>query len=578
MKKITEKLIQFFPYLIAIAFSIKATREPDIWWQIRTGEWILENGQVPKTDMFSNSVAGTEWINIKWGFEVLAAWISKLCGPECVFMLQILASVGIVFFLKKIFSLFNIKNIFSNAITLFITFLLIEYRIIGRPEMTTHFLFVVYLFVLYHHFKNPASKLIWALVPLQIFWTNMHEAYGLGIILIGIFMSAAWVEFFKEKTKKPILISSVLLASIASILINPRGVVMLLRPLNIFSQVQENKFTTELANVFDENFWQKESYLFIVSLVLIVFFLWKKRSELLAMFSGFKWQALGVLLLIAFTVLSLMAARNIIFYFLLIAPFIAFLLSQNKVAQLLKPIPVLIVGFVLYVGIVSNGYYKISKSNSEYGLFVHPGYNPIGAAEFIKKKGLSNKKCFSSYMVSSYLLWKLQPHFKTYIDLRDLDVFSEEFFRTYFENAQVPEKFLALDETEKFDYVVLFRKFSPQLHSYLYRDTLYGCIYADPICAIYQKTDSLVQGDHFLNLKNSATSSWGLRLSQVFNPLYTQPDYADYDVGLQAAEYYMSVGMISLAKQRVSLYLYNYPNSAAALALQERLNTFVPKQ
>lgn len=176
MKKFTENLIQFFPYLIAIAFSIKATREPDIWWQIRTGEWIMDNGQVPQTDMFSNSVAGAEWINIKWGFEVLAAWISKLYGPECVFILQMLVSIGIVYFLKKLFGLFDLKNVFANVLALFIVFAFIEYRIIGRPEMTTHLLFVVYLFMLFNHFKNPTSKLVWALIPVQIFWTNMHEA------------------------------------------------------------------------------------------------------------------------------------------------------------------------------------------------------------------------------------------------------------------------------------------------------------------------------------------------------------------------------------------------------------------
>lgn len=90
---------------------------------------------------------------------------------------------------------------------------------------------------------------------------------------------------------------------------------------------------------------------------------------------------------------------------------------------------ILILGIIFYIGIVSNGYYKITDSVNEYGLFVHPGFNPIGASHFIKKNKLQDKKCFSSYMVSSYFLWDLQPDFKTYIDLRDLDVFSSDFFK-----------------------------------------------------------------------------------------------------------------------------------------------------
>jgi hypothetical protein len=574
VKKLTEKFIQFFPYFIAIAFSIKATREPDIWWQIRTGEWILESGQVPKTDMFSNSVAGTEWINIKWGFEVLAAWITKLCGPECVFLLQILATIGIVYCLKKLFKLFEINNLISNALVLFITLSFIEYRVIGRPEMTTHLLFVVYLYILFNHFKNPSSKLIWLIIPLQMFWTNMHEAYGLGIVLIGIFFFAAWVDVVKSKTEKPKVVSFVLGLSILAILVNPRGVVMLLRPLNIFSQVNNNKFTTELANVLDPDFWQKESYIFIITLLLIVWVVFKKRDFLIQKLNTFKLQFVSLLLLVAFVFLSLTAARNIIFYFLLVSPLLAIMVQEYLPRKLLNAKVILIVGILFYVSIVSGAYYKVTNSKNEYGLFVHPGFNPIGASNYIKTHDLRNKKCFSSYMVSSYLLWDIQPDFKTYIDLRDLDVFTSDFFESYFTNAQVPEKFQRLDQKEQFEYVVLYRNFSPQLHHYLYTDTIYGCVYADPICAIYQKTDDLAQGDHFAPLQEVETSIIASLISSIFNPLYQQKDYTQIDVNLAAAEFYKSAGVLSLARKRVNLYLSAYPNDASAFELRKSLNTF----
>ncbi len=576
MKKIAEKLIAFFPYLIAIAFSIKATREPDVWWQIRTGEWILENGQVPKTDMFSNSVAGSEWINIKWGFEVLAAWIAKFCGPECVFILQIIVSLGIVLFLKKIFKLFDLKNTLINTLVLFLVFAFIEYRIIGRPEMTTHFLFVVYLYVLFNYFKEPNSSLIWSLIPLQIFWTNMHEAYGLGIVLIGIFLFTAWVDTFKNKVKRPMKLSLVFSLSILAILVNPRGGVMLLRPLNIFSQVHQNKFTTELANVLDPDFWQKESYFFVFTLLFIFWFVFKKGAFIRTKLDRYRLRLVSLLLLSALVFLSLSAARNIIFYVLLIAPFLALLMNEYMPRKIVSTKNILLIGIAFYGVIVSNVYYKITQSDNEYGLFIHPGFNPIGASNYIAQNGLASKKCFSSYMISSFLLWDLQPDFRTYIDLRDLDVFSADFFKTYFTNAQIPEKFYELDQKEQFDYVVLFRNFSPQLHHYLYTDTLYGCVYADPICAVYQKTDTLAQGDHFHNMKSRPTSIWAVSLSTLLNPLYQEPNYEDYNVDKQAAAYYKSVGEISLARRRINSYLYNHSNDESALELQKSLNTFTP--
>src|SRR5262245_59756863 len=84
-------------YLLAFALSIKSFREPDLWWQIRTGEWILEHNAVPKTDVFSYSMQGTPWINIKWGFEAAAAFVARLLGPESVFILQAMVSCLLVF-------------------------------------------------------------------------------------------------------------------------------------------------------------------------------------------------------------------------------------------------------------------------------------------------------------------------------------------------------------------------------------------------------------------------------------------------------------------------------------------------
>src|SRR4051812_23036012 len=88
-----------FCYLIAIALSIKSFREPDLWWQIRTGQWILQHSAVPHRDVFSYTFNGAAWINIKWGFEVVTAMVSSSLGPESVFIIQALISCLILFFL-----------------------------------------------------------------------------------------------------------------------------------------------------------------------------------------------------------------------------------------------------------------------------------------------------------------------------------------------------------------------------------------------------------------------------------------------------------------------------------------------
>src|SRR4029079_17464904 len=101
-----NKLLRALCYLVAIAVSIKSFREPDLWWQIRTGEWIVQHHEVPKQDVFSYTMKGTEWINVKWGFEVIAAFIADHLGPESVFILQAIVNCLLLIFLFRLTVLF----------------------------------------------------------------------------------------------------------------------------------------------------------------------------------------------------------------------------------------------------------------------------------------------------------------------------------------------------------------------------------------------------------------------------------------------------------------------------------------
>jgi hypothetical protein len=81
-----------------------------------------------------------------------------------------------------------------------------------------------------------------------------------------------------------------------------------------------------------------------------------------------------------------------------------------------------IIGAGLYLSVTTNSFYNAFLPNETYGIGINSSKNPVGASAFIKENHL-NGPAFSDYLISSYLLWSLQPDFKTFIDLRDLDVF-----------------------------------------------------------------------------------------------------------------------------------------------------------
>ena len=57
----------------AFALGCQELYDSDIWWHLRTGQWIGEHREVPRVDPFTFASAGRPWIDLHWLFEVLLA-------------------------------------------------------------------------------------------------------------------------------------------------------------------------------------------------------------------------------------------------------------------------------------------------------------------------------------------------------------------------------------------------------------------------------------------------------------------------------------------------------------------------
>jgi tetratricopeptide (TPR) repeat protein len=558
-------------YLVVIVFSIKNFKEPDLWWQIRTGEYIIEHKAVPTQDVFSFTYEGTPWINIKWGFELIAAGISNTIGFEYVFLMQAVFSCLILFFLLKTARLLLKKHGLNNDVSetllpfLVLLFLIgISYRIIGRPEMISHLFTAIFVFVLLRY-QQAQTKLIFILIPLQLIWTNTHEAFATGLVVLAIFTTGAWVDYFLIKNeggiKKATTISLVTVCSFLIILINPNGIEIIKSPLSIFKQVYANKYTTELLGIDSYFYWKKEAYIAIVMLSVIMlgilFNLSRKKPFIEQIVQ--QYGAATIALLIIFTYLATTAYRNIIFIeiiaFPLFAVFFCQLLGKYKHKKWINstvhvmPYLALLAGVLLYAGIVSNKYYELAGANDRFGLEILTTNNPEGAAAYIEQHHLADKKGFCDYAVSAYLLKRLEPSYKSFIDMRDLDIFPVSFFNQFAEATVYPETFNKLDSQYHFDYAVLYRNQFSTLHQYLYNSPTYSLVFADAVACIYQKQSIKYNTTVFSSCKPLPQSISARILNKVFNSFYHTYDYASIDRNVVAANYYTMVGNTLLAKQ-----------------------------
>jgi tetratricopeptide (TPR) repeat protein len=567
-------------FLVGIVLSLKAIKEPDLWWQLATGDWILANKSIPTTDVFSYSYFGTKWVNIKWGFEVLISLCTKAFGFEFIYVIQALVTIALLYFILKLVNLINkpfIDKTWANSLVLLCSFLFLaasSYRIIGRPEMFSHLFTVIFIYLL-TLYKNK-KPLIYLLPIIQLIWTNMHEAFGTGIVIIGIYVFAAWVEYFIDKNKeKPIHISLAFIFSIAVISINPYGFEMLTRPFEIFSQLSTNKYTTELSNYSTHEYWQTNTYFtlgfLIISFIGMLLIAFEKSNENKLKHIINQFGLANILLIIAFTILASSAYRNLIFLNIVLLPFtINSMLKifdfigkkvKFKTPFLLISFVTILVGIVFYISIVSNQFYKINKVSHTYGLQFSSLQNPAGAVQFLKTNNLENKTIFTDYLSSSYLLYKLNPNFKTLIDLRDLDVFPDSFFQKNAEAYANYESYKKLDEQYNFKAAVILNSQFKRLQIGLYNDSNYTLCYFDPLVSVFVKQQKK-QNEIPLNIaaiNNFKPSIFSTIINYVFNPFYKPMDVNETSLNTEAALFYLSLGNY---KQANSLIL-NSPKNAA---------------
>lgn len=545
--------------LVGTVLSIRTLHEPDIWWQLRTGEYILEHNTVPDVDVFSYTQAGEPWVNVKWGFEVLMALAAKLGGPEMTVLLQVPATLLIIFFAVGIYrQLFPFSGAPPPALVLSLLIMLftIAFRMNGRPEMSSHVLTLTFIYLYLRH-RNNNDWRIFLLIPLQMLWANLHEGYGVGIVLIAVFIISAWMEQLLFKPDTNGLNNAAIRLSIAGVIgalavvVHPSGFTMLTQFMELFGQLKENRFTTELYNFKFAEYWSFPAYINIaVAAVGIVFviagFLKTSFKQVLQ-----KYSPAYLAILVAFLYLSLNSYRNIPFFMMAVTPLLAHILHswvgelawyKGKVAYVV----LVVLGIGAYVSVTTNAFYNKLLPRESFGLGVNVTSTPVDGAQFIEEQGLKGK-AFVDYLSCNYLLWKLQPDFKTYIDLRDLDVFPPTMIKNLLHCYARPNDLVSSGQTlweylktyDTFEYVQVLN--SPQFRqmhlTLLHSDKEFDLVYADPLLSIYARvndTNKQVLDQHgwktagkrdvFHLHSNYQASGLVNVINHLFWPPYSPPD------------------------------------------------------
>ena len=482
----------------------------DLGWQLATGRWVAQHHWVFSTDVFSYTAAGNPWI-----YPALSGLIFyftfQIGGYALLTWMGAFATAGTVVLLLR-------RNSLAVSAMAVVAAPLIANRTQPRAEMFTTILFAAFLSVLWRYYRTGRGSL-WLLPALMIFWVNLHPGFVAGLAACAGYLLLEALDLpFREK--RDIALAHLhrarpwLAGAAAATLVNPWGPHIYLTLIRqqeaqaVHSAwiVEWESVRPSWASVQQALDWRdpQSGFWWLMVAVAVGFFLalWRKQWGAAVFLAGSTYFGMQHVRLQA-----LFACVAVVIGGSLIADLAHEIWKRisprsptgesstaGKPFEIAATLGLALVFATLagarFADLASNRYYLRSTQLSVFGAGLSWWY-PQRAVDFIDREKLP-ANIFNGYTLGGYLVWRLFPEYRDYIDNRALPFGSELFFRGYDLATEPPNSEAWRREADargintiiiplsRYQGMTLF----PPLHAFC-RSTLWRPVYLDEVSAVF---------------------------------------------------------------------------------------------
>jgi hypothetical protein len=393
-------------FLGLFAMAARNLTDPDVWWHLKTGQYIAAHKSVPHADPFSYTRAGEPWVAHEWLSEVLLYQLQRTTGwgGLIVIFAAILCATFFLLYLRcgpapYIAGIATLCAAWATAPVWGV-----------RPQVLTLLLTSLWLLILERSDRNP--KILWWTLPLMLLWVNLHAGFALGLALSVLFLAGEWIErvlgYSQRSTSHWRIAALILLLDLLIVPLNPNRLRMFSYPIETLRSTAMQNYIAEWAS---PSFHHAEYWPFL----LIV----------LGTFAAMSWCPLktrprDLLLLLVSLYAALCSIRMIPLFVLIAVPLISRRLkswprsnSQRK-RQTTPARSLLNAAIVLAMAAFAGVHvFQVIQRQPQAEL----QHFPARAVAFLQTHPPSGR-IFNHYDWGGYLIWKLYPSTRVFIDGR----------------------------------------------------------------------------------------------------------------------------------------------------------------
>ena len=408
-----KPLLLVLTTLLFLTWFTGEVSDTDIWLHLMTGRHTLDTRALTVPDPFSyngNRIspafpneAKTRYFNLtsEWLAQVLMHLIFTATGFPGLVLLRaamLIALCGLTGLMVWWRTAGGFYHSIASAIACGAVAINFQQ---SRPFLVT-FLFMGITMALVER-----RRYLWTLVPLFVLWANLHGGYLMGWVILGSYCGEALIERLR---KRPVAgereLWMVSLVSLAASGLNPNGY----RAIQILIAYRGSTIQSLNPEWMKPAFWEPSGYSFLLfGALALMCYSWRKV------------RVVDWILYFVFAAASLMAVRNT-----LLLGIVGAVIFGTYLPEVKRTLPALAEwgGALALTAFVALGF----STGDVFQLHAAEWLLPVGAADFLQANKVTSP-IFNIYETGGYLVWRLWPAQRDFIDPRGL---SEEAYADYY--------------------------------------------------------------------------------------------------------------------------------------------------
>jgi hypothetical protein len=232
--------------LAILMLFMEGIQDPDFWWHLRVGRWIVENGKLPSHDLFTYTVPDHVWTDHEYLTEALM-WLTYSAagtvGLAIAFGLITWAGFWLIYrgVRRQPFVIVGLGLALGA---------LAGWPIWGpRAQMITFALTCLELYWL-HGYLSGRSRALNFFPLVMAVWANLHGGWVIGFAWLGVALVAELVGWALDRSNPAHkahvrFLAIITAASLVAVLATPHGLSLYLYPFQTQGSVAQQKLIVE---------------------------------------------------------------------------------------------------------------------------------------------------------------------------------------------------------------------------------------------------------------------------------------------------------------------------------------------